>query len=1536
MARRVNTRFLIVLTVIVLGLAVAVFVAQKVFLRDDPQEFVDAARELTEEKKYEAAEKNMRQAVALDQGRADLWLMYGDAASRLAGKDFEFAKIANGAWNKALEIEPANKEALSRLMRLHMAELQQQGTPDFSQVISPGLSVARKYAQVDPSNPTAAAGVHIFTIAGLTAGAQTDPQKVEEAIATLQKLSEKDPANADLPFYVADAQIFQGRQLAGLGRPSDAAQKYAEAEKTMETALERQPENPAMHYRASEIWAKLLAADSTKENREKHEKRIKQAIVDARKHVKPDHPLFGEIYISASLHAQHNRDVAAAEKLLREVLEKDPTDQKARLQLARLLSHMPDRRDEAVELLEMPVASQDISFERALETRSLEINTFLALADLRLDRAAAADDAEKKQQELAKFEDAYSKIIAHTGDDRPFALRLKGKQQRLMGKHIEAIQTLNRAMTLMDQAGQNDPTYYDTINMLALSYTETRQTGAAKTLLNKLVQRYPNEARAHMLLAQLLLQEKSPEAARTHIESLEKLIPQHPEVIKLRMRLLDPAKDAEAMREAYAKLPEGTRREILDKANTAQVIGQSDEAVRLLTGLSAKDPADLDASVMLARVYLSRDEKNQAIKTVGEALKLHPENQSLRVLLGRLNDESPEALREVRREMIAKIDDPFVRAIQLADMARDENDADEWFKQLKEAERLKPTDPRVYERLFTYYVSKREFEKAQPVLEAMARANQDQAGGLLFRFRLASAKGEHQEAMSYASQLTQKMPEFATSWLSLGQAYQALGQHEEAVQGFVKALEKQNENIDAIRGLIESYIAMNRPADARRYIDQGAKRYPDSPLFREMQLAYELQFGDPAKVLPARQEAVAKNPGAIESWLKLAQVQLVVAQNQRSKNDAAGAEASFAEARKTLTQAIEKFPEEMRLYRMLSTVEVDTKHFDEAVAVLKQLAAREAWKERPEPQLMIAEVQARAGHADDATATLRGLAERFPENVTVQLGLASILAQTGKPDEALAALTADDPNIVRERLKLLVQAGRLDEADKGVEAALAKNPTAVDLLAFAALVDMNRNRWDEAVRRLQQALELEPKNQTAQYHMAMLRLRQPQPDTEAAIRILTAVRDQNPENIDARFLLAEAYQRRNDVDNASRELEAALQRMPANKNIRLTLAQVYAGAGRWNDTERVLRAGRELPQLANDLDLIRTEMEMWVARKDHAKALERLKQAMAVAPNHPQLIRDHAAILLDARDYKGVIAVTDPVISADKNAIWALQTRAIAKRRLNDKDGALADFEAALVAANAQRSGDAATTVVRTMAEEIGVDEALDRIAERAKTENRWRLMSAFLLQSKGDFDGAAEMVEAALAEYDKLTPDEKVTALRFAGSLYLGMKPQPQVQKAYDAYSKLLQLQPNDLYSLNNMACLLAESMNPPRPKEAIEYSTRAFDLMMDAGLREPLIMDTQGWMLTLNGQVDRGIDVLRQTVATRSFPDAHYHLAEAYLKKQYPEEAQKQLELASQHVNAAREKKQPVDAALEARIQDATARAKEMIRAKSEAKAR
>jgi tetratricopeptide (TPR) repeat protein len=194
--------------------------------------------------------------------------------------------------------------------------------------------------------------------------------------------------------------------------------------------------------------------------------------------------------------------------------------------------------------------------------------------------------------------------------------------------------------------------------------------------------------------------------------------------------------------------------------------------------------------------------------------------------------------------------------------------------------------------------------------------------------------------------------------------------------------------------------------------------------------------------------------------------------------------------------------------------------------------------------------------------------------------------------------------------------------------------------------------------------------------------------------------------------------------------------------------------------------------------------------------------------------------------------------------------------------------------------------------------------------------------------------LEQVLAAKDRgeLKPADKETALRFGGTLYL-LANNPEA--ARKCYVELLEMTPDDLVALNNLACLLAENMNPPRPKEALKYSTHAYDLLKRSGQHDVNIMDTHGWMLTLAGQTDAGIDILRQVNDARQMPEGHFHLGMAYLQKEFPEEAQRELDMASELLKRAKANKQTVDQSLEKRIEDGMARANTMLKNRKQANA-
>jgi tetratricopeptide (TPR) repeat protein len=325
-------------------------------------------------------------------------------------------------------------------------------------------------------------------------------------------------------------------------------------------------------------------------------------------------------------------------------------------------------------------------------------------------------------------------------------------------------------------------------------------------------------------------------------------------------------------------------------------------------------------------------------------------------------------------------------------------------------------------------------------------------------------------------------------------------------------------------------------------------------------------------------------------------------------------------------------------------------------------------------------------------------------------------------------------------------------------------------------------------------------------------------------------------------------------------------------------------------------------------------------RKDFNQSIQCFNKALELAPNDMILMRVALSLLNRANRSQDVIMKADALVAKDDTLWWAYEQRAIAKRNMGHKDEAVKDFEASLTAAAKLKDDDAAQEIIKQMADAIGPDEAINRIAGKAEKDDRWRLTLAQLQQLNGQNDAAIKNLEQVLAREDGLVPLDRERAYRFGGTIYLIAN---QPIKSKQCYDKLLAISPDDMTALNNMACLMGEVMQPPQPQEGLKYSTRAYNLMQQGNRRDPLVLDTHGWLLTLSGQIDEGIVVLRRANELKQIPDAHYHLGEAYLRKQLPEAAIPELETAMAILTRWIQEHQPVDPTLKTKIEAAQSRA-------------
>jgi tetratricopeptide (TPR) repeat protein len=520
----------------------------------------------------------------------------------------------------------------------------------------------------------------------------------------------------------------------------------------------------------------------------------------------------------------------------------------------------------------------------------------------------------------------------------------------------------------------------------------------------------------------------------------------------------------------------------------------------------------------------------------------------------------------------------------------------------------------------------------------------------------------------------------------------------------------------------------------------------------------------------------------------------------------------------------------------------------------------------------------------------------------------------------------NDHRVVRLQVDILNAQGRLDDAAAVIDKVLAESPDALPFLQFASIVHMKQGKLDLAGQRLDQALKLAPDDPITHHYVGQLELSRPQPDFSKAIpHFAKGASNSSALAMESGFALAECHRQLGSYQAQVAALEDVLRKHPNSARAKLTLADAYLALSPPRNTDamalvRDLKTSLKGPDAA---EALAREARILLAEGKTAEAVASISAAQAARPDDLRLTRQALETLLEARRFADVDQRVAELVAKDKNLWWAYEARAVSKRQQNDREAAIKDFEAALAAADAAQNVPAAQDIILKMGDVIGFNEAINRIQARAEKEDRWKLVLARLQQLGGDNASAIRTMEDVLTRADQLAPATRAEALRFAGTAYLVAK---DSEKATQAYTRLLEVSDRDTTALNNLAYLLTESVSPPRPQEALKYSQRAYDLAMQQGMRDPLVLDTHGWILASAGKVDEGIDVLRRSIEIRATPDAHYHLGESYLRKQFAQEGKRELEKALELINRAKQEKQPVDAVLEQRIVEAIARASVM----------
>jgi tetratricopeptide (TPR) repeat protein len=410
---------------------------------------------------------------------------------------------------------------------------------------------------------------------------------------------------------------------------------------------------------------------------------------------------------------------------------------------------------------------------------------------------------------------------------------------------------------------------------------------------------------------------------------------------------------------------------------------------------------------------------------------------------------------------------------------------------------------------------------------------------------------------------------------------------------------------EAWRLLAQVRLEGGDEAAAERVLDElGARRPADgAAAIRELGM-YHLEKGRTVRAEALFRKAVALERRDVESWRQLARL----AEKADRPDDA-------RRAWEDLLREDDDDPEALLALGRLALGAGDASAarawFDRLLNVSRDEAAARsaaafAWLDahRPGEALAIVDSGLRTG-SEPRLHYLRGLALQD-------------LRRYGDAADAFGAVATDDAELDAAaraaRVGVLVQAGRVEEAEKAVDAALAAHPGDARLQAARAFVLERTGRSAEAVAYLGAALrKAGPGKAPSSLYEALANAQEKSGDPDGAVRTMQSLLARDPDDADAMNYVAYTWAEKGvRLDEAEKLVTRALALRPGNAFFLDTLGWVHFRKGEYARAVAVLeQAERKAGAEATILEHLGDAYGKARRPRDAARAYQRALEALA-------------------------------------------------------------------------------------------------------------------------------------------------------------------------------------------------------------------------------------------------------------------------------------------------------------------------------------
>ena len=485
-----------------------------------------------------------------------------------------------------------------------------------------------------------------------------------------------------------------------------------------------------------------------------------------------------------------------------------------------------------------------------------------------------------------------------------------------------------------------------------------------------------------------------------------------------------------------------------------------------------------------------------------------------------------------------------------------------------------------------------------------------------------------------------------------------------------------------------------------------------------------------------------------------------------------------------------------------------------------------------------------SGQAELGYGQLQQALAKDPGQAHAGVLLTTWYLKRGQPKKALEVIDSvvrrDPRNVHATNLLGVVRVATGDRAGSraAYEKALALDPRYQPALLNLVRLDVAEGKSEAARIRLTQMLKTNPNDGDAMFEFALLEEQARRP--AEAIAWLEKARAIPRHRVNAGIYLTDLLIRQREFVRAVKIAKEVVSREPKDFRALFALTRAELAVGDSRGARQTLSVMSPLAGFDPDKNVEIARLQF--AAGDRENAMYSLDKVLKSNADHPAALALLAEAEIASGDY----------VKAEQHARRVAErfpAQGIGPRLLGDLALVRNQFPAAI------------TNYRAALAKEKNTDTAL-------------RLYRAHVLAG----DPAKGLV--FLDQWSRDNPDDLV-ALGVLADEYLRTG---NVVAARSTYERLLQRNPENVGALNNLAQVAMRQGD----KAALGYAERAYQL--EKG--DTAIIDTLGWALVRQGQLDRGIGLLRDArLRDASNPEIRYHLAAALAKAGREAEARSEL---------------------------------------------